>query len=108
MIILEATNPHVLFDLVFGMLKGWWLFSDLDIRPSHPLLTREKWIRLLKTTGFTQITCIPEDESGYKPLHIVIISRGPAVEIPKDSGLKKDVKSYQKGINKPFLIFSTV
>ncbi|MGD0023031.1 MAG: SDR family NAD(P)-dependent oxidoreductase, partial [Xanthobacteraceae bacterium] len=39
-------------DLVFGLLKGWWLFTDTDLRANSPLLSAGEWQRVLREIGF--------------------------------------------------------
>ncbi len=78
--LLEATNPPRWFDLVFGMLKGWWLFSDTHLRPSHPLLSQRKWLAFLSSAGFSDAACIPDREGEHEPLHSIILARGPDSE----------------------------
>jgi acyl transferase domain-containing protein/SAM-dependent methyltransferase/acyl carrier protein len=38
-------------DLVFGLTEGWWSFADAELRPDHPLLSRQGWLRLLAAQG---------------------------------------------------------
>ncbi len=37
---------------IFGLLKGWWRFSDAELRQHSPLLERETWLALLDECGF--------------------------------------------------------
>lgn len=37
---------------VFGLLKGWWRFTDESLRRSSPLLERIDWERLLANCGY--------------------------------------------------------
>ena len=43
LLLLEGTSPQRWVDLIFGLTEGWWLFSDLELRPSHPLVSRRRW-----------------------------------------------------------------
>ncbi|HAO23294.1 MAG TPA: hypothetical protein DCQ37_24325, partial [Desulfobacteraceae bacterium] len=47
LILLEGTAPRLWLDLIFGLIDGWWKFSDYDLRPSHPLLSVSKWQQIL-------------------------------------------------------------
>jgi acyl transferase domain-containing protein/trans-aconitate methyltransferase len=82
LILLEATSDQPWLDLIFGLTEGWWKFADLDLRPSHPLLSRRKWFNLLAKQGFTQLASLPttKPESGCELEQIVILARGPRVE----------------------------
>lgn len=77
--LLELTNPPNWFDLVFGMLKGWWLFEDIKLRKTHPWMGREAWRRVFDDTGFTDMTVLG-DRDDAEPLHSVFLARGPNAE----------------------------
>ena len=50
---------NVLSSSTFGLLEGWWLFEDEEIRIAHsPLLSRDQWKALLKKEGFNRTTII--------------------------------------------------
>ena len=53
MFLIEGVRPTGWIDLIFGQLDGWWRFADTDLRPSYPLLSIEKWKRLLEQLGCT-------------------------------------------------------
>ncbi len=59
LILLEGTSPRRWIDLIFGLLEGWWLFSDKDIRPDYPLLQGEQWSSILKSLGFGETHVVP-------------------------------------------------
>jgi thioester reductase-like protein len=40
------------WDTVFGLLSGWWRFSDTALRPDSLLLNRAQWLHLLMECGF--------------------------------------------------------
>ena len=49
----EGTQTIDVLTLSFGMLTGWWLFEDEEIRiPHSPLLTSDNWIKELKKCGY--------------------------------------------------------
>jgi NAD(P)-dependent dehydrogenase (short-subunit alcohol dehydrogenase family)/SAM-dependent methyltransferase len=52
LVLLEITGPVHWMDLVFGLLEGWWLFADHDLRPSHATMPAERWMTLLHENGF--------------------------------------------------------
>ena len=62
LVLYEATAKTIWVDLVFGLLEGWWKFSDYELRPDYPLLSREKWHHVLRETGFTEVVTMPEVE----------------------------------------------
>ncbi|KAF2235726.1 ketoacyl-synt-domain-containing protein [Viridothelium virens] len=48
----EMTEGIPFVDLVFGLLEGWWLFSD---GRSHALVSEKKWEEELQTAGFGHV-----------------------------------------------------
>ncbi|GGC78313.1 type I polyketide synthase [Chelatococcus reniformis] len=51
--LLEMTGFERWIDITFGLTDGWWLGTDLDLRPAYPLLDRRRWIDVLASSGFT-------------------------------------------------------
>ncbi len=70
--LLEMTTPQRDVDLVFGLLEGWWKFTDRDLRSGHPLLDRSGWTRLLGDVGFRDPIALPDEataaQSGHHPV----------------------------------------
>ena len=52
---LEVTKPRVGLDLLFGLLKGWWQYTDTELRPESALLKRDQWENLLHDCDFTEV-----------------------------------------------------
>jgi acyl transferase domain-containing protein len=52
LVLLEGTTPLRFIDLIFGLTEGWWRFADSDVRPTHPLLSADRWQSLLEDCGF--------------------------------------------------------
>ncbi|ERO59992.1 SDR family NAD(P)-dependent oxidoreductase [Pseudomonas piscis] len=49
----EATQAHLFGHLTFGLLPGWWLAEDPELRiPGTPMLTPASWRWVLQTQGF--------------------------------------------------------
>ena len=59
LVFMDIGRPHVWAEAVFGLTKGWWRFTDRDLRPVHPLLGRLQWESLLQETGFGETTSQP-------------------------------------------------
>lgn len=52
----EMSCNHLFAHLTFGLLDGWWLSADPELRvPGSPVLTPETWERLLREQGFHHI-----------------------------------------------------
>lgn len=63
LLFLEVTRERRELDMIFGLLKGWWGFTDTDLRPDSALLPPEKWSALLEDCGFANVAhfdAIPE------------------------------------------------
>ncbi|KAL8826088.1 MAG: hypothetical protein Q9170_007540 [Blastenia crenularia] len=45
----EVTKPIDWYDLVFGLLPGWWCFND---GRSYPLQSAEEWMKVFEEAGF--------------------------------------------------------
>ncbi len=65
LIVNEATEAHEFTNLTFGLLDGWWLYSDADCRlEGSPLLGKNMWERLLTVEGFRNVEILGENGSG--------------------------------------------
>jgi acyl transferase domain-containing protein/NADPH:quinone reductase-like Zn-dependent oxidoreductase len=49
-------------DLTVGFTEGWWRFTDHDLRPDYPLLSRAAWAKLLSESGFGEVSVAPEED----------------------------------------------
>jgi thioesterase domain-containing protein len=77
LVALEQTRFFPWFDLGMGLQSGFDSRTDLPLRPTHPLLSRGGWSRVLEEAGFTAsaspvVTGSLEDMMGYD----VILARG--------------------------------
>ena len=79
LVLLEATRPQRWVDLIFGLLEGWWKFTDNALRPSHPLLPASAWQRLLHDEGFVESACLPADDAAGQA---IVVARGPTTALP--------------------------
>ena len=79
LIALEGLQPRAYQDLTFGLLDGWWRFSDA-YRPDHALGTAAIWTRALNDTGFSNVSFIgpTNPDAGRTIGSSVILARGPA------------------------------
>ncbi len=75
LVLLEAGTPERWLDLTFGMTDGWWRFTDQDVRPDHPLLSAERWQRLLGACGFTQTSAAPASVNGRAAYQSILLAR---------------------------------
>ncbi|HEV3143346.1 MAG TPA: polyketide synthase dehydratase domain-containing protein, partial [Gemmataceae bacterium] len=49
---LEVFPRRHAWDNIFGLLAGWWRFTDTSLRKYSPLLERGPWLELLADCGF--------------------------------------------------------
>ncbi|ERN42091.1 polyketide synthase module [Rubidibacter lacunae KORDI 51-2] len=61
LVLLEGTHKQRWVDLIFGLLEGWWRFSDRELRPDHPLLAASQWQQVLLETGFSSVATLPAE-----------------------------------------------
>jgi acyl transferase domain-containing protein/thioesterase domain-containing protein/ubiquinone/menaquinone biosynthesis C-methylase UbiE/acyl carrier protein len=81
LVLLEMTRPWLASHVIFGLLRGWWLFEDHDLRPDHPLLSAQSWKRVLDKAGFSSIICVADGPDPETAQHSVILARGPQISI---------------------------
>ncbi len=74
LILLEGTGRERILDLVFGLTAGWWKYADLDLRPDYPLISRESWLSLLESEGFTGVTAVAPTPESHQ---VVFLGRAP-------------------------------
>lgn len=85
LVLLETTRPPRWFDLVWGMLDGWWLFDDHDLRPDHVLLSQRRWLSLLTEEGFEEAAALADPTADGEPLNSVLIAQAPDEATFEDS-----------------------
>jgi acyl transferase domain-containing protein/SAM-dependent methyltransferase len=59
LVFMDVASPQLWTETVFGLMNGWWRFTDRDLRPYHPLLGRSQWEAVLGETGFAETASIP-------------------------------------------------
>jgi len=75
LLLLETTTAEPVLDLIFGLLPGWWRFEDLELRPDHPLLSRQKWSSVLETSGFASVELWPSEPGASQVSETLIAAR---------------------------------
>lgn len=69
--LVELTRNLFWFDLVFGLLEGWWLFND---GRKHVLANEILWEKSLKQAGFQWIDWTEGDSDESKILRVIAAS----------------------------------
>ena len=72
----EVTHPWLNITLIFGLLKGWWVFDD-DVRRDEPCISQEQWKSLLAEVGFNGTICAADAPEIGSAQHSLILTRGP-------------------------------
>src|SRR4029453_9892802 len=76
LVVVELTRPWLFMTLIFGLLKGWWLFDD-DVRTDEPCISQDAWKRLLRDAGLPATPCLADCPDADSAQHSVILARGP-------------------------------
>ncbi|NML68960.1 amino acid adenylation domain-containing protein [Chryseobacterium sp. RP-3-3] len=60
----EIARKELFTTLTFGLLDGWWLYEDEELRfKNNPGLSFENWTTVLEETGFVRSTVYPSGNS---------------------------------------------
>lgn len=83
----ELARTDIYDTVTFGLLDGWWLFEDQEIRmEGGPALSSNNWDTVLKESGFSQIQIFPFNSNLSQQ---VISSKSNGQSILKNSPYKK-------------------
>ncbi len=84
---LEVTWRRGALDNVFGLLPGWWRFSDTDLRKRSALLTRTEWEGLLGELDFREVTSFISSPKPDEDQQACLVARAPEpVALPAAEG----------------------
>ncbi|SKB12431.1 hypothetical protein PL11201_360002 [Planktothrix sp. PCC 11201] len=76
----EVVEKSIIGTLTFGLLDGWWLYEDEDLRISgSPLIKLENWLKILKEEGFIS-TLLPA-QAAYELGQQVIVTESDGFAI---------------------------
>jgi acyl transferase domain-containing protein/SAM-dependent methyltransferase/aryl carrier-like protein len=98
--LVEFTRNMYWFDLVFGLLDGWWFFED---GREHVLATERVWDASMRRAGFDHVTWTDGDSAEAKTLRIITGFNGvpedpkfvPAIK-PLDTGTPMETIRYKQ------------
>ncbi|PWT90098.1 MAG: hypothetical protein C5B54_07785 [Acidobacteria bacterium] len=62
LVLLEGAERRRWMDVIFGMIEGWWKFSDFELRPTYAFLPPENWQKVLRDTGFEKTAALPSPD----------------------------------------------
>ncbi len=69
----EVVRRRAAWDNIFGLLEGWWRYTDTDLRTDSALIQREQWKSLLNECGFTDVGCFlcsPKDDEAEQSVFV--------------------------------------
>jgi SAM-dependent methyltransferase len=66
--VLEVTKNIYWFDLVFGLLEGWWLMDD---DRTHPLAPESFWDRSLRSAGYKDVSWTSGDTEEANTVRLI-------------------------------------
>ena len=69
--LVELTQNLFWFDLVFGLLEGWWLFED---GRKHALASEGLWGQCLRSAGFQWVDWTEGDSQESRILRVIVAS----------------------------------
>lgn len=75
----EVTRIVDWYDLVYGLLDGWWAFKDSRTYPLQPV---EDWVRDLKEAGFETASFSKGDTEESNTQQLIIGSTKPSQVLP--------------------------
>jgi ubiquinone/menaquinone biosynthesis C-methylase UbiE len=58
-LMLESFIPNRTIDSIFGLLDGYWRFTDRELRPWHTLVDYPVWEKVMISSGFEKATSLP-------------------------------------------------
>ena len=91
--LVELTKNLFWFDLVFGLLEGWWLFED---GREHVLASESLWDECLRRAGFQWIDWTEGDSEESRILRVIAASPSkelPSVRLGPSTGPRKPAQS---------------
>ena len=92
----EVVRRRAAWDNIFGLLEGWWRYTDTDLRSDSALLQREQWTSLLSECGFSDAGCFhcsPNDDEVEQSVFVAFAPQGRAESEPSNE-TQSDLGSY--------------
>ncbi|RAL03538.1 uncharacterized protein BO80DRAFT_500327 [Aspergillus ibericus CBS 121593] len=83
--LVELTRNLPWFDLVFGLLEGWWLFND---GREHALAHERFWEESLRQAGFSHINWTTGDTKESEMLRLILSAKMAPKDDLSDTGSK--------------------
>ncbi|MGV2922347.1 methyltransferase, partial [Streptomyces alfalfae] len=83
LVVNEVTRKSAVLTLTFGLLDGWWLYDDEDVRlPGAPLLSAPRWQEVLHGAGYGEVWRPVAEPDAFG--EVFVACRGPAEAAPPE------------------------
>ena len=79
LVLSEVTELVDWYDIVFGLLEGWWLANDGS---TYPLQPPESWVNSFQTAGFSSIAYSQGPSAESNTQRLLVASRSEKVTAP--------------------------
>lgn len=86
LVLSEVTQLVDWYDIVFGLLEGWWLANDGS---TYPLQPPESWVKSFETAGYSRISYSQGSSLESNTQRLLVASRNQKVTAP----LRKEKKA---------------
>ncbi|MGF2819215.1 beta-ketoacyl synthase N-terminal-like domain-containing protein [Bacillus subtilis] len=91
----EISDHNIYSHLTFGLLEGWWLYEDPDLRiPGCPGLYPDTWKTVLESEGFRYVSFMAE-QSHQLGQQIIAAESNGVVRQKKRTGAEEDPSHIQ-------------
>lgn len=87
--LVELTRNLFWFDLVFGLLEGWWLFTD---GRTHALATEQRWKANLQEAGFRWVDWSRSATRESELLRVITASPCEMPDVPQQPEHKNELR----------------
>lgn len=79
----EITGSSLFTHLTFGLLEGWWLYEDPDIRiPGCPGLHPQTWQAILESEGFQEVY-FPVSDADHPGQQVIVAESDGVIRQPQ-------------------------
>ena len=88
--LVELTKNLFWFDVVFGLLEGWWLFED---GREHVLANERMWDQKLRNAGFQWVDWTQGDSAESRILRVIVASPSKGLNSSHKGGITDSMDS---------------
>ncbi|MFJ2773105.1 amino acid adenylation domain-containing protein [Streptomyces sp. NPDC087300] len=93
LVVNEVTRKSAVLTLTFGLLDGWWLYDDEDVRiPGAPLLSAPRWQEVLGDCGYAEVWRPVAEPDAFGE---VFVAQRRAADVPAPEGTRLLAREWQ-------------